>query len=66
MENMVKPKERVPADIEEDKTAFIIYNEDKSWFLLRVETMDEAIAQAKSKGREPRYVVEEKLSTRVR
>lgn len=66
VENMVTPKERVPTESREEKTSFIICNEDKSWFLLKAETTDGAIAQAKSRGREPRYVVEEKLSTKVR
>jgi len=66
MENMVASKERVPADIEKDDTAFIVCNEDKSRFLVRAGTLDEAVSQAKNKGKKPRCVIEEKLSTKVR
>lgn len=63
---MVTSKESVPIETEEEKTSFIICNEDKSWFLLKAETMEEAISQARSKGKEPQYVVEEKLCTSAR
>lgn len=63
MENMVTSKESVSIETEEEKTSFIICNEDESWFLLKAETMEGAISQAKSRGKEPRYAVEEKLCT---
>lgn len=66
MENMAKSKESVPIESGEEKTSFIICNEDKSWFLIKAETMDEAISQARDRGKEPRYVVEEKLCTSTR
>ncbi|KXA93050.1 hypothetical protein AKJ66_02925 [candidate division MSBL1 archaeon SCGC-AAA259E22] len=66
MENMVTSKEKASAEVGEEKTAFIVFNDDESWFLLRAETLDEAVSQAKNKGKKPRYVIEEKLSTKVR
>ncbi len=63
---MVTSKDSVPIEIEEEKTSFIICNEDKSWLLLKAETMEDAISQAKSRGKKPQYVVEEKLCTSAR
>ncbi len=63
---MVTSKEKVPTDTEDEKTAFIVCSEDESWFLLRAGTLDEAVSQARNKGKEPRYVIEEKLSTKVK
>jgi len=63
---MVASKEDLAINSEGGKTPFIICNKDKSWILLRAETMEEAISKAREEGKEPRYVVEEKLSTSIR
>ncbi|KXA93313.1 hypothetical protein AKJ37_03635 [candidate division MSBL1 archaeon SCGC-AAA259I09] len=63
---MVTSKEKTPTGTDKEKTSFIVCNEDETWFLLRAGTLEEAVYQAKNKGKDPRYVIEEKLSTKVR